>query len=123
MRKRLESRYADVGFTPPYPTWPIRELAFTESSFFTPRKLLKRVEQHAAACLRANQVIELTHLEDESPADGLSGTELSPGAEIDFAGLDRRFAVLLQEAHIDEALDPAPRTGPCPCCWPPASRR
>ena len=32
VRKRLEGRYGDVGFRPPYPTWPIRELAFAEAA-------------------------------------------------------------------------------------------
>jgi hypothetical protein len=100
VRKRLESRYGEVGFHPPYPTWPIRELAFTESSFFTPRRLLKRVEQHAADCLRANRILELEHLEDapnQLPAP-------QPVAAIDFSALDRRFAGLVQEAYVADAL-------------------
>ena len=54
--KRFEAATPSVGFTPPYPTWPIQELAFAESRFFTPRRLLHRVDQHVAQCLRANEV-------------------------------------------------------------------
>src|SRR5690606_14185806 len=67
VRKRLEGRYGDVGFRPPYPTWPIRELAFAEAAHFTRRALLKRVERHALACLRRGVVVELENLEDDNP--------------------------------------------------------
>ena len=106
VRKRLEMRYAEVGFTPPYPTWPIKELAFTESSFFTPRRLLKRVEQHATQCLRANRIVELAHLEDEV-APMVAAATGAEGLDADFQTLDQRFDRLVREAHVDDALEHA----------------
>ena len=104
VRKRLEGRYGDVGFRPPYPTWPIRELAFAEAAHFTPRALLKRVERHATACLRRDVVVELESLEDDGP---FAHTDLpavrSEGST--FEELDARFASLVRQADVVEAFD------------------
>ncbi len=103
VRKRLEGRYGDVGFRPSYPTWPIRELAFAEAAHFTPRALLKRVERHALDCLRRDTVLELEELEDDGLAyasdDRTVVAEGSTPSE-----LDARFASLVKNADIDDAL-------------------
>ena len=103
VRKRLEGRYGDVGFRPPYPTWPIRELAFAEAAHFTPRALLKRVERHALDCLRRDTVVELEQLEDDglayAPDDRIVVAEGSTPNE-----LDARFASLVKQADIEDAL-------------------
>jgi hypothetical protein len=103
VRKRLEGRYGDVGFRPPYPTWPIRELAFAEAAHFTPRNLLKRVERHAAECLRRDVVVELENLED----DGLVFGDLPPvrSEGSSFEELDARFANLIRQADVQAAFD------------------
>jgi hypothetical protein len=103
VRKRLEGRYGDVGFRPPYPTWPIRELAFAEAAHFTPRNLLKRVERHAAECLRRDVVVELENLED----DGLVFADLPPvrAEGSSFEELDARFANLVRQADVQAAFD------------------
>jgi len=106
VRKRIEARYAESGFRPPYPTWPIKELAFADADHFTPRALLKRVERHAAACVHVDAVTELEHLEDDSPGgDDPQWTEegLPPSAD-ELSELDDRFAELVKAAHIDDAL-------------------
>ena len=104
VRKRLEGRYGDVGFRPPYPTWPIRELAFAEAAHFTPRALLKRVERHALDCLRRDTVIELEQFEDDglafAPDDRVVVAEGSTPSE-----LDARFASLVKQADVEDALD------------------
>jgi hypothetical protein len=102
VRKRLEGRYGDVGFRPPYPTWPIRELAFAEAAHFTPRALLKRVERHAVACLRRDVVVALESLEDEE----FSLADLPPvrSEGSTFEELDARFANLVRQADVQEAL-------------------
>jgi hypothetical protein len=104
VRKRLEGRYGDVGFRPPYPTWPIRELAFAEAAHFTPRALLKRVERHAMACLRRDVVVELENLEDDGP---FTLADLPPvrSEGSSFEELDARFASLVRQADVREAFD------------------
>jgi hypothetical protein len=104
VRKRLEGRYGDVGFRPPYPTWPIRELAFAEAAHFTPRALLKRVERHALACLRRGVVVELENLEDDGP---FALADLPPvrSEGSSFEELDARFAALVRQADVRDALD------------------
>jgi hypothetical protein len=147
VRKRLEGRYGDVGFRPPYPTWPIRELAFAEADHFTPRALLKRVERHALDCLRRDAVLELERLEDEgpppSPLDRVVPAEGSSPDE-----LEARFSSLVKQADIEDALnhtmedarvpvllaaglralivelgDPAYKTDPVPSTKPPLHAR
>ncbi len=104
VRKRLEGRYGDVGFRPPYPTWPIRELAFAEAAHFTPRALLKRVERHAAECLRRDTVVELETLEDDGPFG--RGEVLPVRSEgSSFEELDARFSSLVKQADVEEALN------------------
>ncbi len=103
VRKRLEWRYGDVGFRPPYPTWPIRELAFAEAAHFTPRALLKRVERHALDCLRRDTVFELEQLEDEGlPYAADDRIVLAEGSTPN--ELDARFASLVKQADIEDAL-------------------
>jgi hypothetical protein len=106
VRKRLEGRYGDVGFRPPYPTWPIRELAFAEAAHFTPRALLKRVERHAVECLRRDVAVELENLEDDGPFGRMEALPLrAEGSSFD--ELDARFASLVKQADVEEALNRA----------------
>jgi hypothetical protein len=45
--------YERVGFTPPYPTWPIKPSAFQDAFNYTPRRLIELSEAHARKCRRA----------------------------------------------------------------------
>jgi len=101
--KRLAERYGRVHFTPEYPTWPIAEKAFEGVGTFSPRALLKRVERHAAECVRAGHLVELDDLTSEKRiTDGPRGKPESPGDHL--TELDRRFAELCAKAEVDEAL-------------------
>ncbi len=107
VRKRLAERYGRVHFTPPHGTWPIAPKAFAGvGGRFTPRALLKRVERHAAECVRAGRVVELEDLE----ADGLgqptpeSVAPPGPPRVRGLSALDDRFAKLCADAQIDGAL-------------------
>lgn len=102
--KRFAARFAQAGFVPPYPTWPVPEAAFEEAPDFTPRGLLQRVGAHVQSCLRAGAVRELTqltHVDTERP-DGLADA-----AAGDLAALDARFEELRAGADPESALDPA----------------
>lgn len=73
--KRFAVEFANVGFQPPYPTWPILPEAFEESRRFTARALLKRIEAHVNRCLSDGVVRELDRLgewEHGTVADGRS---------------------------------------------------
>jgi Helicase HerA, central domain len=66
--RRFAARYADIGYDPAYPTWPVRESAFAEAGTYTPRRLLIEIDRHVRACLKAGEMRELTHL--SSTPDG-----------------------------------------------------
>ncbi len=106
VRKRLDACYSSVGFRPPYPTWPIKPMAFTEADHFTPRALLRRVQQHASACIRAGEVTELEWLEEDAPTSVVYTGSVAEAKvpEDALAALDERFGRLVKEAGVDEAL-------------------
>src|SRR6266550_962536 len=101
--KRFAPGFRQVGFVPPYPTWPIRTDAFDDAPEFTPRLLLQRVDGHIEDCLRAGRIIELERLTD----DALQPLRTpAPAPAVDLARLDARFAELKQAADVDRATDP-----------------
>ena len=102
--KRFAYAFDVQHFSPPYPTWPIREDAFEEAVELTPRQLLRRVEAHIKTCLDNEGVIELAHLLGEPSIQIQSGTE--PGIGTDLDALDKRFNDLFAMADVRAALDP-----------------
>jgi len=107
IEKRFRADYARAGFTPPYPTWPIRPEAFADAGRYSARALLKRVEAHVSGCLRDRAVTELSRLDAE--VTGTDGTRVA-GLGGEFAALDARFAQLRADpavaARVAAALDP-----------------
>ncbi|GAA2974299.1 helicase HerA domain-containing protein [Actinokineospora diospyrosa] len=100
--KRLGVAYQAMGFTPPYPTWPVAESTFAEGwEQITPRELLKRIGAHIELCVRTNEVRELTSLHDDAPKPVAA---VRPAPKLDrFAELDAVFDEI--KAEIDpEAL-------------------
>lgn len=112
--KRFEARFREVGFQPPYPTWPIAPEAFAGAVLFTPRMLITRVEAHVAACLNAGLVTELKNLEDDEPANSpartaihaTDGVEAPPPDPALLAYFDERLAHLRARADVSAAFDP-----------------
>ena len=105
VEKRLTAQYQDIGFTPPYPTWPVKPSAFEDAPDFTPRQLLITVDRHIRSCLETGRITELERLTDEH-ADHYT----APPAVSDerLAALDTRFAELRAAApDAAAALDPA----------------
>ncbi|MBF6132720.1 ATP-binding protein [Nocardia otitidiscaviarum] len=106
VERHLGSLYADIGFEPPYPTWPVLPRAFDdpEVAMYTPRRLLQRVEEHVRGCLAANTIGELTSF-------GLAAPAADPTRAIPAAGgsttLDERFVRLRAGADVAGPLDPA----------------
>ncbi|WP_226872079.1 ATP-binding protein [Microbispora sitophila] len=105
IEKRFSAQYGTVGFTPPYPTWPVKPEAFEEAYQYTPRQLLIRIDTHVRSCLASGQVTELERLTG-SESRKVDPIRLPSKKEPDFGKLDRRFAELRQRADVVEALDP-----------------
>ncbi|GGO01032.1 hypothetical protein GCM10010116_01770 [Microbispora rosea subsp. aerata] len=118
IEKRFSAQYGAVGFTPPYPTWPVKPEAFEEAYQYTPRQLLIRIDKHVRSCLANGQVTELERLTGAAPvavAPAPKPTPTStprpkpkptPTPPPDFRDLDKRFAELRQRADVADALDP-----------------
>lgn len=65
---RFRAGYESVKFTAPYPTWPVTSAALSEApNRYTARRLLVRVGEHVAECLRSGTVTELMSLADAKP--------------------------------------------------------
>jgi hypothetical protein len=112
IEKRLTAKYGERRFIPRYGTWPIRPDAFADALNFSPRALLRRVEQHVRWCLDRDEVVELDRLDaDESAPQRLESSPRVPsarragGADADLAPLDERFAELVAAADVGAALD------------------
>ncbi|WP_433205485.1 ATP-binding protein [Dactylosporangium sp. CS-047395] len=106
---RFAARYRDIGFTPKYPTWPVRESAFAEVGQYTPRQLLKEIDRHVRDCLRTGMVRELTRLsetpeEDEEP--GLPVPDVPEIADEVITRIDARFEALKRDADIASPFEP-----------------
>jgi len=103
--KRFAERFARLGFTPPYPTWPVRPEAFQTAVHFTPRRLFERIDKHLRSCLDRDDVIELGSLDDAVTAGSRRRVDEEPA--VDLSGVDARFTELCARADLHTALDKA----------------
>ena len=117
----LRAAYSSAGFTPEYPTWPVRPAAFADADLYSPRSLINIVQQHCARCRENGRVTELEQLPKESPGpkpgtpEGLRGGDpptpdptpppTPPPPVPPDPGLDRRFSELVREADVADVLD------------------
>ncbi|MDG4794960.1 DUF87 domain-containing protein [Micromonospora sp. WMMD1082] len=116
IEKRFALRYHEVGFAPPYPSWPVSPHAFGEARAFTPRQLLIEIDRHVRACIAADEVQELDSLGEPPTAEPRAprpAPVTTTSAEMD--RYDTRFAELravaditapLQRASEDEVMPP-----------------
>ncbi|MEV6815705.1 DUF87 domain-containing protein [Micromonospora sp. NPDC051296] len=104
VERRLAGHYAEVGFVPPYPTWPVRTEAFADAVDFTPRQLLINIERHIRSCVLNREAVEMTTLAatHETPASVPAPADGSP-----LRLLDERYAALRAQAQVAGVLDPA----------------
>ncbi|WP_433290327.1 ATP-binding protein [Pseudonocardia sp. CA-142604] len=100
--QHLGGWYAEVGFTPPYDTWPVRPSAFESASArtFTPRRLLQRVDAHIRKCLDSGELIELDDLADEPAPVGPP----QPPDPRELQAMDAWFTRLRDEADVGTPL-------------------
>jgi hypothetical protein len=102
---RFRSGYESVGFTPPYPTWPIGTAALAEAPHrYTARRLLSRVAEHITGCQQTRVVTELTSLTGRKPA-AVAPATTAPTTELD--ALTELFGKLRDEADDLGPLDKA----------------
>lgn len=101
--QQLQSLYAEVGYVPPYPTWPVRPSAFEGdvARHSTPRGLMKLVAGHVRACSDADELVELEDF--TAPPPSPSARPVAPSDAL--ASLDERFARLREQADPRAALD------------------
>lgn len=108
IERRVGAAFDEIGFSPPYATWPVRETAFEDARYYTVRELLMRVDAHVRSCLRDGEVRELDRLdsEPEAAAPATSGAA-EPVSDRAMAELTARFNELKASANVSAALDPA----------------
>ncbi|WP_433388935.1 helicase HerA domain-containing protein [Micromonospora sp. KLBMP9576] len=110
IEKRFSVIFDELGFQPPYPTWPVHRSAVEEVVGFTPRELLRRIDTHVRACLAAGEVRELRHLlQSAADPEALAADPASvvhrraaAGQGNEFGKIDTRYAELIAQA--DPAL-------------------
>lgn len=95
---RFAKHFADIEFTPPFPTWPVDEAAFEAAVNHTPRRLLMKIDTHLRRCVAEGEVSFLETFGDDRPADPASPR---PSAGT-FDEFDARFHALRS------AADPSP---------------
>ncbi|MFE6923451.1 AAA family ATPase [Nocardia sp. NPDC057663] len=105
VERHLGGVYGEIGFAPPYPTWPVLPSAFdrTEVTGFTPRRLLQRVEEHVRQCLDADTATEMVEFVTTT-ADPVARRVAPTSSEL--AVFDKRFAQARAEADVAAPLDP-----------------
>ncbi|WP_041840705.1 ATP-binding protein [Actinoplanes friuliensis] len=108
IEKRFAVRYQEIGFTPPYPSWPVLPQAFAAAGDFTPRQLLIEIDKHIRTCIADDEVRELDHL-GEPPATEPRAPRpaVVPVPVAEFDRLDARFAELRKNADVTAPLDRA----------------
>jgi hypothetical protein len=105
LERRFAVSYAEVGFTPPYPSWPIRPDAFADAADHTPRHLLKIADGHVRQCLKHGKVLELEGLGTDKQHDWKWQSDDENASETAWPELDARFAEYRQNAVTAAALD------------------
>lgn len=108
IEKRFAARFAAVDFTPPYPTWPVREQVFAEAKNYTPRRLLVAVDRHIRACLIDGEARELSHLRDVPHEDQQAKAPVTPAlaiSEDELARIEARFEALRRDADVTSPLE------------------
>ncbi|MEV0562791.1 ATP-binding protein [Dactylosporangium sp. NPDC050588] len=104
--RRFQERFERLGFTPPYPTWPILESAFDTEAQFTPRELLVVIDAHIKACLNSDTVSDLRTLGGAETKATVRTARVVPPVTpaLDLDPFDLEFAELRGQAAPELAL-------------------
>ena len=107
----LRDAFIRAGFTPEYPTWPVRQSAFADAPLFSPRSLINVVQDHCAHCRERGRVTELEQLPNQRqgpkplPDEHQRGGEPQPPPPQTDPALDQRFSRLVRETDVADVLD------------------
>jgi hypothetical protein len=105
VEKRFAWHFDEIGYTPPYPSWPVRPDAFDRAAGFTPRQLLIKIDAHVQSCLADETVRELGSLGAPPEVEPSPPLVLPPpAAEPALAELDTRYADLAAAADPTKVL-------------------
>ncbi|MFD9740081.1 helicase HerA domain-containing protein [Umezawaea sp. NPDC059074] len=102
---RFRQRFEEVGFTPPYPSWPVMPDAFSGAVHFTPRQLFKQVDEHIRTCLEAGVLVTLASLTSRVGLKTRRKPQVESVSDAQADSLDERFAALARAADLSIALD------------------
>ncbi|MET9262659.1 DUF87 domain-containing protein [Amycolatopsis sp. NPDC004079] len=105
--RRFGVYFDQLGFEPPYPTWPVQPGAFADAGEFTPRQLLVAIDAHIRGCLLSDSAAELTKLGNPSSGVVLPSGE-APVSTVDsetLATYDARFEALKDAADVATPLE------------------
>ncbi|MGP3775661.1 helicase HerA-like domain-containing protein [Streptomyces sp. SDT5-1] len=109
---RFRASYEEVGFTPPYPTWPVTSTALAEAPHrYTARRLLIRIQKHIEACLQSGTAAELTSLTGAEPTPAASP---APAKAVNLSTLTESFDKLRADADDRGPIDPTTEDGLMP---------
>ncbi len=97
---RMVDSYAAIDFTPPYPTWPIKPVAFDTAKELFPREILKRCDNFRQRCLNTKTIVELESFLEL--VESGEGDLFSAGADGVF---NRRFKEFFARAPVMEILN------------------
>jgi hypothetical protein len=107
VRKRFEAHYREIGFSPPWRTWPVADSAFDRVRQFTARQLLQNIDKHIRRCVLDGEVRVMSEL-GEPTVEEQPAVEAEPTVSLsDLASLDRRFHKLVADADVGGGLDAA----------------
>jgi hypothetical protein len=82
VESRLQTSWREIGYEPPFPTWPFAREAFEALDGLTPRQILKHCNRHQRKCLAAGEVTLLTEFGSKSKtADSSKPAVASTGAD------------------------------------------
>ncbi|AGL15245.1 helicase HerA domain-containing protein [Actinoplanes sp. N902-109] len=106
VERRFTDKFTIAAYEPPYPTWPVTPEAFEEAVDFTPRELLRTVDNHIRACLRDDELRELEHLLHERGGEPDPDEGLPVPSDSDLAVFDTAYAEVIAAADPTPALRP-----------------
>ncbi|MEV5414065.1 DUF87 domain-containing protein [Thermopolyspora sp. NPDC052614] len=107
VEKRFTAQYDAIGFTPPYPTWPVKPTVFAEAANWTPRALLIKIDDHIRSCLLSGEIREMDTLTGHAPAPAPRPVVTPGRTERALLALDERFAALRAAADVTMATNAA----------------
>jgi len=105
---QLDPQFQQVGFLPPYPTWPIRPAAFSTSIGASARDVLAAVDRHIRDCVRQGDATELERFDFDARQPAATRTGAAPpAASANLVKTDRQFTTYRRDADVFSATSPS----------------